>query len=78
MNGTVRHTVPRLQAFEYAFPAGAQLVMHSDGCRSRWSLGDYAGLLRCDPTTIAAMLYRDFARGRDDVTVLVARDVPAQ
>jgi hypothetical protein len=25
------------------------------------------------PTLIAAVLYRDFARGRDDVTVLVLR-----
>lgn len=78
LNGTVGHTIARLQMFEYSFPAGAQLVMHSDGCRSRWSLDAYAGLLRRDPTTIAAMLYRDFARGRDDVTVLVARDVPVQ
>jgi hypothetical protein len=47
--------------------------MHSDGLASRWDLGAYPGLRVHDPALIAAALYRDFARGRDDVTVLAAR-----
>lgn len=31
-------------------------------------------MVDCDPSLIAAVLYRDFARGKDDVCVLVARD----
>jgi hypothetical protein len=34
----------------------------------------YPGLLKHHPDLIAATLYRDFARGRDDVTVVVARN----
>jgi hypothetical protein len=33
-------------------------------------LDDYAGLVRRHPSVIAAVLYRDFSRNRDDVTVL--------
>jgi hypothetical protein len=44
--------------------------MHTDGLGTRWSLDDYAGLLRRHPSVIAAVLYRDFSRNRDDATVL--------
>jgi hypothetical protein len=47
--------------------------MHSDGLTSRWKLADYLGLSHRVPALIAAILYRDFKRGRDDTTVLVAR-----
>ena len=74
LNGTVGHSLSRTNVFEYPFPPGAHLVMHSDGLQSRWSLDAYPGVLHRDPTTDAALLYRDFARGRDDVTVFVARE----
>jgi hypothetical protein len=48
--------------------------MHSDGLATQWNLGAYAGLQTRHPSLIAAVLYRDFVRGRDDVTVVVARD----
>ena len=47
--------------------------MHSDGLISHWKLDAYPGLALRDPALVAAVLYRDFQRGRDDVTVLVAR-----
>jgi hypothetical protein len=47
--------------------------MHSDGLTSRWKLADYPGLSHRVPALIAAILYRDFKRGRDDATILVAR-----
>jgi hypothetical protein len=31
-------------------------------------------LIDCHPSVIAGVLYRDFARRRDDVTVLVLRE----
>jgi hypothetical protein len=49
------------------------LILHSDGLATRWDLSKYPGLTHRHPTLIAAALYRDFARGRDDVTVFVAR-----
>jgi anti-sigma regulatory factor (Ser/Thr protein kinase) len=59
--------------FSYAWPSGSPMIMHSDGLSARWTLSSYPGLSTRHPAIIAAMLYRDFARKRDDVTVLVAR-----
>ena len=72
LNGTAGHNARKILAFDYAW-SGGLVVMHSDGLGTSWSLDRYPGLSRMDPTLIASVLYRDFARGRDDVTVLVAR-----
>jgi anti-sigma regulatory factor (Ser/Thr protein kinase) len=72
-NGTVGHEARKFQEFVYPLPAGALLVMNSDGLTSRWNLDASPGLAVRDPALIAGVLYRDFQRGRDDVTVLVAR-----
>ncbi len=72
-NGIIGHEARKFQAFSYPFPPAATLVMHSDGLGSRWNLDAYPGLIAKDPGLIAGILYRDFQRGRDDVTVLVAR-----
>ena len=73
-NGTAGHELHRLQEFTYPWPAGALLIMHSDGLQTRWSFANYPGLASRHPATIAGVLYRDFQRGRDDVTVVVARE----
>jgi hypothetical protein len=39
-------------------------------------LNAYPGLQLRSPSLIAAVLYRDFSRRRDDVTVVVAREHP--
>jgi len=47
--------------------------MHSDGLSARWNLADYPGLFQRHPAVIAATLYRDNVRSRDDATIVVAR-----
>jgi anti-sigma regulatory factor (Ser/Thr protein kinase) len=74
-NGTVGHEMRKVQEFEYPFPKDAVLVLHSDGLATNWRLDRYAGLATRDPGLIAGILYRDFKRGRDDVTVLAAREM---
>jgi anti-sigma regulatory factor (Ser/Thr protein kinase) len=78
MNGTLGHEVRRFQEFAYAWPSGAVLVMQSDGLATSWKLDRYPGLPARDPSLVAGVLYRDFARGRDDATALVARDMQAR
>ena len=73
-NGTVGHEVRKIQEFVYQWPKGGLLVMHSDGLGTQWRLDRYPGLVAKHPSLIAGVLYRDFNRGRDDVTVLVARE----
>jgi len=74
-NGTVGHHMPRIQEFTYPWNADSILIMHSDGLSSRWDLERYPGIWCRHPSLISAMLHRDFSRGRDDVTVLVAKTI---
>jgi Stage II sporulation protein E (SpoIIE) len=73
-NGTVGHTVRKVQEFTYPWAAGSLVVMHSDGLGTQWQLGRYAGLALKHPGLVAATLYRDFRRSRDDVTVVAVRE----
>ena len=72
-NGTLGMQAPTFKQMEYAWPDRGLLIMHSDGLQSRWSFENYPGLLFRHPAVIANVLYRDFVRGRDDVTVAVIR-----
>jgi anti-sigma regulatory factor (Ser/Thr protein kinase) len=69
--GTLGLKVPRVQQFDYQRPAGALIIMHSDGISARWDLRSRPVLLHCHPAIVAAILYRDYARERDDSTVVV-------
>jgi anti-sigma regulatory factor (Ser/Thr protein kinase) len=73
-NGTAGHEVRKIQEFTYAWPKRALLVMHSDGLATHWNLNAYPGLRERHPSLIAGVLYRDFKRGRDDVTVVVGKE----
>jgi hypothetical protein len=75
-NGILGHEVRRVQEFTYPWPAGSTLVLHSDGLISHWSLDAYPGVIRCHPALIAGVLYRDFRRPLDDVTVVVTSPGP--
>jgi anti-sigma regulatory factor (Ser/Thr protein kinase) len=72
-SGIVGHAARRAQIFDVPYPPNALVVLHSDGLTSRWDLARYPGLAMRHPALVAAVLYRDFARGRDDITVFVAR-----
>jgi anti-sigma regulatory factor (Ser/Thr protein kinase) len=72
-NGTVGHHLQRVQEFTFPWNDSSILVMHSDGLRSGWNLNSYPGIWSKHPGLIAGILYRDFYRERDDVTVLVAK-----
>ena len=70
-NGILGVQLPRKQQFEYDCTLGSRIVMHSDGMSARWSISDYPGLFTHHAAVIAAVLYRDHGRMRDDVTVVV-------
>ena len=72
-NGIVGHNMRKVQEFDTACPPGALCIMHSDGIQTQWNLADYPGLQMRTPVLVAAILVRDFTRGRDDAMVLVAR-----
>jgi anti-sigma regulatory factor (Ser/Thr protein kinase) len=72
-NGTVGHEMRNVQEFIYPWAEDGILILHSDGLRTQWQLDRYPGLRQRHPSLIAGVLYRDFHRDRDDVTVLVAK-----
>jgi anti-sigma regulatory factor (Ser/Thr protein kinase) len=73
-NGTAGHVARRIDEFSYPWATRDLLVMHSDGLATQRDLDGYPGLADHHPSLVAAVLYRDFTRGRDDVAVVVARE----
>jgi hypothetical protein len=74
MSGTLGHNVRVIREFSYPWSPRSVLTLHSDGISGRFDLSSYPGLLRHAPAVTAAVLYRDMARGKDDATVVVARE----
>lgn len=74
LNGTLGHEARTFREYSYPWESDAMFVMHSDGLGTHWSLDDYRGLQHRHPAIVAAVLYRDFSRQRDDVTVVVGRE----
>jgi anti-sigma regulatory factor (Ser/Thr protein kinase) len=72
-NGIVGQQVRTVREFTYPWPTDGVLVLHSDGLASHWTLDGYPGLGARHPGLIAGVLYRDFARRRDDAVVVVAK-----
>jgi anti-sigma regulatory factor (Ser/Thr protein kinase) len=70
-SGTLGFQMRRVQQFEYPASNGTLLIMHSDGLTARWDLSDHGNLRRHHPAVVAATLYRDHVRGKDDATVVV-------
>ena len=73
-DGTAGVSRYKIQEYLYPWNNDALLLMHSDGLISRWSLDPYPGLSNRHLSVTAGVLYRDFCRGTDDTTVVVARD----
>ena len=72
-NGIVGHNMRKVQEFTLPCGPGALVILASDGLTTQWDLDQHPGLVACDPSVIAAVLLRDYARGRDDASVLVYR-----
>ena len=73
MPGIIGHEMRRVQTFSYPWASSSVLVMQSDGISANWTTASYPGLLDRHPSLIAAVLYRDYCRGTDDATVVVAK-----
>lgn len=72
-NGILGHAVRQVQSFEYPLHEDSLVLFHTDGLHNNWSLDKYPGLAARHPSLIAGILYRDFRRRRDDVTVLAMK-----
>jgi anti-sigma regulatory factor (Ser/Thr protein kinase) len=71
MNGTAGLQLRGVREFSADWTNPGRLVINSDGITTRWRLDSYPGILGHDPSLAAALIHRDFTRGRDDATVVV-------
>lgn len=69
MNGTLGYEARRVEEYQQPWPAAGILIMHSDGCSSRFDFSKYPGLAFRSPSIIAGVLYRDHSKDHDDVTI---------
>jgi anti-sigma regulatory factor (Ser/Thr protein kinase) len=73
-NGIIGHNIPNtMNDTVINFNQHNQLIMCSDGIRSRWEVNKLPGIIRCDGTIQAAAIYKDFARRTDDMSVLITK-----
>ncbi|HEY6491989.1 MAG TPA: anti-sigma regulatory factor [Trebonia sp.] len=71
--GIAGHQARTIRQFEYGAPAGAVIVLHSDGLSGRWEAAALPGLNARDPLVVAATLLAQAGSRRDDAGVLVLR-----
>jgi anti-sigma regulatory factor (Ser/Thr protein kinase) len=71
--GIAGHQARAIRQFEYTAPAGAALVLHSDGISGRWDAAALPGLSLRDPLVVAAALLAQAGTRRDDAGVLVLK-----
>jgi anti-sigma regulatory factor (Ser/Thr protein kinase) len=70
-NGTAGHAASRIQEFHDALSERSVVIMYTDGVSGHWDLAAYPSLQSRHASIIAGVIYRDFSRRRDDVTVVV-------
>jgi anti-sigma regulatory factor (Ser/Thr protein kinase) len=72
-NGVVGHNMSKPKEYEYVYGGDLLAVFHSDGLSTKWDIDSYPGLATRHPMMIAAVLYRDFKRVRDDNLIVVLK-----
>ncbi len=73
-NGTIGLNIPKsMNPTVIPVERNQHLVMCSDGITTRWNLGAYPSAFKNDPTLLAAAIYKDFSRGNDDSSILIAK-----
>ena len=71
--GIAGYQARTIKTFDYALPADAAVVLHSDGLTERWSPENRDRLFSGAPLVTATALLRDAGVRQDDASVLVAR-----
>lgn len=74
-NGVVGHNLVNVKEQNCAWEGDLTAIFHSDGLSAKWDLDSYTGLATRQPAMIAAVLYRDFKRARDDNLVVVVKTI---
>lgn len=69
-NGIIGHNIPTsMKDTEIVWQNGQNLIMCSDGIKTRWEHARYPSLLKYDLSILAAVVFKDFGRFTDDMSV---------
>jgi anti-sigma regulatory factor (Ser/Thr protein kinase) len=72
-NGTIGLNIPKsMNATSIPLERNQHLMMCSDGITSRWTL-TYPSIFKYDSTVVAGTIFKDFDRGNDDSSILIAK-----
>lgn len=73
-NGIVGHNIPNTMN-DQQYPAGQynQVMLCSDGIKTRIDMVKYPQISKYDQTILAAAIYKDHARRNDDMSVVLAK-----
>ncbi len=72
-NGIAGVQLRKVQPMTYPLEKDSMLILASDGLSTHWNLMDYPGLQNKSTFLVAGVLYRDFGKTSDDVSVVVVR-----
>lgn len=73
-NGIIGLNMPRtLNPQEIDHEKGQQLILCSDGLKTKWDTFRYPSILRNDLTLLCAALLKDYARNTDDMSVAACK-----
>ncbi len=73
-NGIIGLNIPgRIENNMYEMEKFQQLILCSDGIKTRWDVIHYPSILKYDPMLLAAAIYKDHARRTDDMTILIVK-----
>lgn len=73
-NGIVGHNIPNtLNDQEYSCEDFNQVMLCSDGIKTRIDMARYPLMYKYDLTILAAAIYKDHARRNDDMSVVIAK-----
>ena len=73
-NGIVGHNIPNtLNDQQYSGEEFNQVMLCSDGIKTRIEMSKYPMMYRHDLTILAAAIYKDHARRTDDMSVVIAK-----
>lgn len=73
-NGIVGHNIPgSMNDQQYSSEEYNQLILCSDGIKTRWEMNKYPLIQKCDPAILCAALYKDQARRTDDMSIIIIK-----
>ncbi len=73
-NGTLGLNIPNaMNASTFHAERNQHLICCSDGLQTRWEINKFPLIFKYDQAIMAAALYKDYSRGNDDSSVLIAK-----